>query len=204
MNKTLFIGIAGGTGSGKTTIVKKLKEYFKHQIVCLPHDCYYRDQSSLTLADRKKTNYDHPRSLETNLLIEHIKKLQKGKSVLIPTYDFVVHNRTKKTELIKPKPIVIVEGILIFENEELRNMFDIKVFVDTDADIRFGRKIKRDLVERGRTLEFVMNQYLTMARPMHLQFVEPSKRWADIIIPEGGHNQVALKLLINTIINTLG
>jgi uridine kinase len=197
--KPLVIGIAGGTGSGKTTIANRIKEHFHNRAVFIAHDSYYIDLSSLSLEERGKVNFDHPNSLETNLLVRHIKELMTGKAVEIPIYDFTTHNRTEKTIHVAPKPIIIIEGILIFENEKLRNLFDIKFFVETDADIRLGRRITRDINQRGRTLEFSLHQYLTMSRPMHQIFVEPTKKYADIIIPEGGNNKVAISILIHAI-----
>ncbi|MCL4374638.1 uridine kinase [Patescibacteria group bacterium] len=197
--KPFVIGIAGGTGSGKTTVAKKIRAHFKNKVLYIPHDNYYRDQTQLTLEERKKTNYDHPNSLETNLLIRHLKKLIAGEKVAMPLYDFVVHNRRDQPITVLSKPIIVVEGILIFENQELRNIFDLKLYVDTDADIRLSRKITRDIGERGRTLEFVLHQYLAMARPMHLAFGEPSKKYADLIIPEGGDNHIAVRSIIHAV-----
>lgn len=197
--KPFVIGIAGGTGSGKTTVAEKIRAHFKNRVLYIPHDNYYRDQSHITLEERKKTNYDHPRALETDLLIKHLKQLIKGKSIKMPQYDFVNHTRKKRTIVVSSKSIIVVEGILTFENKLLWDIFDLKLFVDTDADIRLGRKIIRDIKERGRTLEFVMYQYLTMARPMHDAFIEPSKKYADLIIPEGGENHVAIRSIIHAI-----
>lgn len=193
--KPFVVGIAGGTGSGKTTIAHKLAKYFGNSAVCIAHDSYYRDQSKLTLEDRMKTNYDHPASLETTLLIRHIRALTHYKSIKMPVYDFTQHNRSKEVVVVTPKPIIIIEGIHVFSEEQLRNMMDLKIFVDTDADIRLGRRIVRDIQERGRTLEFSLNQYLTMSKPMHEAFVEPSKRYVDIIIPEGGNNEVGISII---------
>jgi len=197
-SKTL-IGIAGGTGAGKSTLVKAIKKHFGSQIVCLSHDSYYRDLSNLTLAKRQKVNFDHPNSLETTLLIKQLQDLLQGKSIAVPVYDFKVSNRTKKIILIKPAPVILVEGILIFANKTLANLFDIKVYVDAQADIRLGRRIKRDIEERGRTLDFSLNQYLTMSKPMHEKFVEPYKQIADIIVPKGGKNKIALNMILKTI-----
>jgi uridine kinase len=194
---TLVIGIAGGTGSGKTTIANYLLESVgPEQIAFLPHDAYYRDLSDLTQEERAQVNFDHPASLETELLIEHIHQLKKGKSIELPSYDFKTHTRNQATLTIEPLPITLIEGILIFAEPDLRKLFDIKIYVDTDADIRFIRRLQRDIIERGRTTQSVINQYLETVRPMHLEFVEPSKRYASLIIPEGGYNQVALDMIV--------
>jgi uridine kinase len=194
---SLVFGIAGGTGSGKTTIADYiLKTVGPEKIVFLPHDAYYRDQTGLTQEERSQVNFDHPSSLETELLIEHINKLKNQETIQLPTYDFKTHSRTQETITIKPQPIIVIEGILIFAEPELRDLFDLKIYVDTDPDIRFIRRLKRDIEERGRTTESVINQYLETVRPMHLEFVEPSKRYASVIIPEGGYNTVALDLIV--------
>lgn len=193
--KPFIVGIAGGTGSGKTTIAHKLARYFGTKAVCIAHDSYYRDQSKLSLEDRKRTNYDHPGSLETTLLIRHIYALTRGKTIKIPVYDFTQHNRSQEVITVTPKQIIIIEGIHVFADEKLRGKMDLKIFVDTDADIRLGRRIVRDIKERGRTLEFSLNQYLTMSKPMHEAFVEPSKKYADIIIPEGGNNEIGISII---------
>ena len=195
----LVIGIAGGTGSGKTTLARKLLHHFKENAVCVAHDSYYRDQSTLSLEERKRTNYDHPDALETPLLVRQLRQLMRNKSIHVPVYDFSQHTRGSATITVLPQKIIILEGILIFHEEALRRLMDLKIFVDTDADIRLGRRIVRDIQERGRTLEFSLHQYLTMSKPMHEAFVEPSKRFADVIIPEGGHNVLGLKVLVNTI-----
>lgn len=193
----LVIGIAGGTGSGKTTVANVIVQRVGvDQIAYLPHDAYYKDLSNLPEAQRAEINFDHPNSLETSLLIEHIKQLKNYQPIHLPIYDFRTHSRTKETRLIKPKPVIIVEGILIFAEAELRPLFDIKIFVDTDADIRFIRRLQRDITERGRSTESVIHQYLSTVRPMHLEFVEPSKRYADVIIPEGGLNSVAIDMVV--------
>jgi len=197
--KTFIIGIAGGTGSGKTTVAKKIKTHFKNRVLYIPHDNYYRNQDHLELEERKKTNYDHPSALETNFLIKHLHQLIKGDTVKMPQYDFVHHTRKKQTVTVSAKSIVIVEGILTFENKPLRDIFDLKLFVDTGADIRLGRRIVRDIKERGRTLDFSLQQYLIMSRPMHNAFVEPSKKYADLIIPEGGENHIAIRSIIYAI-----
>jgi uridine kinase len=195
-NKPLVIGIAGGTGSGKTTVTNViLKRVGARHIALLPHDAYYRDVPDLTLAERERINYDHPDSLETELLIQHIHQLKNWQPVELPVYDFTTHSRTSRTVHIEPRQVILVEGILIFYEPELRPLFDVKIYVDTDADIRFIRRLQRDIVERGRTTESVINQYLSTVRPMHLEFVEPSKRYADVIIPEGGLNTVAMDMV---------
>lgn len=189
------MGIAGGTGSGKTTFTNKLLEMFGDDITVIHHDSYYNVLDHLCFEDRCKVNYDHPDSFETSLMIEDIKKLRNGEDVTIPVYDYSVHNRSKtETEHLKPSKILIIEGILIFENRELCDLMDMKVFVDTDADVRLGRRIKRDIEERGRTVDSVLNQYATTVKPMHEKYVEPSKKNADIIVLEGGRNKVAVDL----------
>lgn len=197
MNKEpLVIAIAGGTGSGKTTISNLITERVGvENITVLNHDAYYRDRMDLPLKKRAKLNYDHPNSLETELLVKHVKALKRGKTVEMPVYDFTTHSRKQDTITISPHPVILVDGILLFVEKELRKLFDVKIFVDTDPDIRFIRRLERDIRERGRTQESVIKQYLKTVRPMHLEFVEPSKRYADIIIPEGGMNQVALDML---------
>jgi len=193
----LVIGIAGGTGSGKTTVANViLKQVGEKHIAYLPHDAYYRDLGDLPYDQKAAMNFDHPDSLETELMIEHIKMLKDGKSVEIPVYDFSIHSRTSRTIRVDPHPVVVVEGILLFVEKELRELLDIRIFVDTDADIRFIRRLQRDITERGRTTEMVIQQYLSTVRPMHLEFVEPSKRYANVIIPEGGLNQVAMDMVI--------
>lgn len=193
----LVIGIAGGSGSGKTTVANiVLQRVGRHRIAYLPHDAYYRDLTSLPVQQRKEVNFDHPDSLESELLIEHIKKLRNWEPVDLPVYDFTNHSRTSQTERVNPQRVILVEGILIFAEAQLRSMFDVKIFVDTDSDLRFIRRLQRDITERGRTTETVINQYLSTVRPMHLEFVEPSKRYADIIIPEGGLNEVAMDMVI--------
>lgn len=201
----LVIGIAGGSGSGKTTLAQLILDQIgREKIAFLPHDAYYRRQDHLTYDERVKVNYDHPNSLETELLIEHIKTLKTGKSINLPIYDFTIHNRGSETKLVEPRSIILVEGILIFYERDLRKMFDVKLFVDADSDIRFIRRLTRDVSERGRSVESVINQYLTTVRPMHLEFVEASKRYADIIIPEGGLNSVALDMVIARLESLLG
>ena len=195
MKDVIVIGIAGGTGSGKSTLVKKIKEEFHDRTTIMSHDFYYKQHNDITFEQRKKLNYDHLESFDTDLMIEHIRELASGREIQRPVYDFTIHNRVDETVTVKPAKVIIVEGILIFENKELRDMFDIKLFIDTDADVRIIRRILRDVSERGRTLESVVNQYLTTGKPMHEQFVEPYKKYADIIIPEGGHNQVAIEMV---------
>ena len=193
----LIIGIAGGTGSGKTTVARVILERVgEEHIAYLPHDAYYKDNAHLPLHERAKINYDHPDSLETTLLIEHLKRLREGFPIERPVYDFTTHSRTAETVTVQPHPIIMVEGILIFAEPELRKLFDVKIFVDTDADIRFIRRLVRDIEERGRTMTSVVEQYLRTVRPMHLEFVEPSKRYADVIIPEGGLNSVAMDMVV--------
>lgn len=193
----LVVGIAGGTGSGKTTVARNIVRGLPEgKSVLLEHDGYYRDFSRLSVDERKRINFDHPDSLETDLLMRDIQDLRDGKSIKKPIYDYVTHTRSAETVPIEPVPVVVVEGILIFTDSELRSSFDIKIFVDTDADMRVLRRLQRDMAERGRSLDSIIKQYYATVRPMHLKFVEPSKRWADVIIPEGGHNAIALDLII--------
>ncbi len=200
MRKPLLIGITGGTGSGKSTVAKAIYRNFKKEsISIIMQDSYYKDQSELTYEERTKTNYDHPHAFDTDLLIRHLNSLIRGEAIEIPIYDFTIHNRKKETLREEPKDIIIVEGILILEDERLRDLFDIKIYVDTDADLRILRRLTRDIRDRGRTLESVIDQYLTVVRPMHLQFIEPTKRYADLIVPEGGKNRVAIDILVSTI-----
>jgi len=195
----IVIGIAGGTGSGKTTLINRIKNEFNDEITILSHDFYYKENSHLPFEEREKLNYDHPNSFETGLMVEHINQLKEGRPVERPVYDFVIHNRRTETIKVEPAKVIIVEGILIFENKELLELFDIKVFIDTDADVRIIRRILRDVRERGRSLDSVINQYLTTVKLMHEEFVDPSKKNADIIIPEGGYNRVALQMLSDRI-----
>ena len=199
MGGILTIGIAGGTGSGKTTITRRLQRQFENRVCTLYHDNYYHAHDHLTMEERAKLNYDEPAAFETDLLVEHLAKLRAGRAVDCPIYDYTVHNRSGQTQHIEPAPVVLVEGILILASPELCKSLDIKVFVDADADVRILRRIVRDVRDRGRSLESVVNQYLTTVKPMHELYVEPSKRKADIIIPEGGHNEVAMELLIRRI-----
>lgn len=195
--KSIVIGVAGGSASGKTTVANRLKEEFKEDVELISHDNYYCAHDKISFEERAKLNYDHPNAFETALMIEHIKALKKGEKIRRPVYDFVTHNRAKETVLVHPARVIIVEGFLIFENKELRDLMDIKLFVDTDSDIRLIRRILRDVKERGRSLESVILQYEQTVKPMHEQFVEPSKRYADVIIPEGGHNEVAMSMLMD-------
>jgi len=197
MGRSLVVGIAGGTGSGKTTVANKLAAAMPEgRCVTIEHDAYYRDQSRLPPEERATINYDHPAALESGLLAEHLRELRAGRPVEAPIYDFATHTRRADKRRIVPAPVIIVEGILVFSDANLREQMDIKIFVDTDADIRLIRRIKRDIAERSRTLESVVEQYESTVRPMHLEFVEPSKRYADLIIPEGGENTVALDFLL--------
>jgi uridine kinase len=196
INNPLILGVAGGSGSGKTTVVSKIIESVgKDQVLLLQHDSYYRDLSHLDLEERKKQNFDHPSSLETELMIRHLDALKQGYQIELPVYDFVAHTRSKETIPTVPKEIILVDGILIYAEPNLREQMDIKIFVDTDDDVRLLRRLKRDITERGRDLDGVLNQYEKFVRPMHLEFVEPSKRYADIIIPRGGENIVALEMV---------
>lgn len=204
MEKPILIGITGGTGSGKSTIADALYSNFsKDRITMIQQDMYYKDQSHLSMEERVKTNYDHPMAFDNDLLVEHLQKLIKGEAIEKPRYDFTIHNRAKDTTTVEPREIIIVEGILILEDERIRDLLDIKVYVDTDADIRILRRLVRDIDERGRTVESVIDQYLKMVRPMHMEFTEPTKRYADIIIPEGGHNYVAIDILMAKISDIL-
>ena len=197
--KPLIIGIAGGTGSGKTTLVDRLKEQFGDDISVLAHDSYYAEHHALSLEDRRALNYDHPAAFDTDRMLQDLEDLKVGKPVQVPVYDYTVHDRLEETREVKPNKVILVEGILIFDNKALRALLDIKLFVDTDADVRILRRIHRDVTERSRTLDTVMEQYLKTVKPMHEQFVEPSKRYADIIIPEGGKNTVALMMIMQRI-----
>ena len=193
----LVIGIAGGSGSGKTTVAQEiLQRVGRERIAFLQHDSYYKDLSGLPPTQRAQINFDHPNSLETELLIQHVASLRDGKAVEVPIYDFSTDRRTSQTFTVQPQRVILVEGILIFTEATLREMFDVKIFVDTDADLRFIRRLERDLAERGRTTESVIKQYQSTVRPMHLEFVEPSKRYADVIIPEGGFNTAALDMVV--------
>ncbi|EII2015215.1 uridine kinase [Staphylococcus pseudintermedius] len=197
---TTIIGIAGGSGSGKTSVTNKIMNNLEgHSVALIEQDYYYKDQSHLTFEQRLKTNYDHPFAFDNDLLIQNLKSLQSGQNVEVPTYDYTNHTRSDKTIAFQPKDVIIVEGIFALENEELRNMMDVKIYVDTDADLRILRRLVRDTKERGRTMESVIDQYLTVVRPMHNQFIEPTKKFADIIIPEGGSNKVAIDIMTTKI-----
>ncbi len=195
----LVIGIAGGTGSGKTTLMKNIISRFGDVMTVISHDNYYRRRDELTYEERCKINYDEPAALETDLMAYHLDLLRKGETIECPVYDFTQHNRSNETVTVVPKSVIIVEGILIFENEPLRDLMDIKIFVDTDADVRLCRRIKRDVNKRGRTLESVLTQYQETVKPMHEKYVEPSKKYADIVVPEGGKNLVALDMIMGRI-----
>lgn len=200
----LVIGIAGGTGSGKTTVVKKIADQFPEEdVAILSHDSYYFDNSHLSLEERRSKNFDHPDSIEFDLMIEHVNKLKKGEAVNEPIYSFITCTRASETNVISPKKVLIIEGILCLTNKKLRNLMDLKVFVDCDSDVRLSRVILRDILERGRNLEQVLTRYENTVRPSHLQFIEPTKRFADIIIPQGGKNLVAIDILTNHINQTL-
>jgi uridine kinase len=194
---SFVIGVAGGSGSGKTTVVRRIVDSLgPEEVTLLDHDRYYRDRNDLRLEERAALNYDHPHALETDLLVQHVRELKSGKAVDVPQYDFTRHARLSETTTFQPRRALIVEGILVFTDAALRDLMDIKVFVDTDSDTRFIRRLRRDVAERGRTMESVIDQYQHTVKPMHLEFVEPSKRYADVIIPLGGHNTVAVELLL--------
>jgi uridine kinase len=196
----LVIGIAGGTGSGKTTVVKKIMEQFPSgEVAVLSHDSYYYDSGHLSLEERRKKNFDHPDSIEFNLMVEHVKQLKKGKSIKEPVYSFITCQRLHETKTVQPKKVLIIEGILCLTNEALRKLMDIRIYVDCDSDVRLSRVIQRDMAERGRDVQQVLKRYEETVRPSHLQFIEPTKRFADIIIPQGGMNKVAIHLLTNHI-----
>ncbi|MEZ4557033.1 MAG: uridine kinase [Caldilineaceae bacterium] len=196
----LVIGVAGGSGSGKTTVSTRIQEIVgRTHITYIQHDHYYRDRPDLSRAERAKVNYDHPDSLETPLMVEHLRTLRAGQPVDAPLYNFATHRRMEETQRLEPARVILVEGILIFVEPALRELLDMRIFVDTDADLRFIRRLQRDINERGRSLDSVINQYLETVRPMHLEFVEPSKRYADIIVPAGGHNRVAMEMIVSRI-----
>lgn len=197
MKRPLLLGITGGTGSGKSTVTHEILRCLPEEsISIIEQDAYYKDQSSLTYEERVKTNYDHPDAFDTPLLVKHLNMMLNGHAIEKPRYDFSIHNRLKETTRVEPRDIIMLEGILILQERDVRNLLDIKIYVDTDPDVRIIRRITRDIKERGRTYESVINQYLNVVRPMHLQFVEPSKRYADIIIPEGGFNHVAVDIIV--------
>ena len=199
-SRCVVIGVAGGSGSGKTTVVRRIVESIgTDQVAVLEHDRYYRDRGALRLEERAALNYDHPDALETDLLVRHLVELRAGRPIQLPVYDYTTYTRRPMTEPVEPRTAVIVEGILIFVDAALRELMDVKVFVDTDDDTRFIRRLTRDVAERGRTMESVIEQYLSTVKPMHLEFVEPSKRYADIIVPQGGHNTVAIDMLLTLI-----
>lgn len=199
MEEVVIIGVAGGSASGKTTVANRLKEEFAESVALLNHDCYYKAHDEMPFEERCKLNYDHPTAFDTERLIQDILQLKNGNSIERPVYDYGIHNRAKETVKVDPARVIIVEGFLIYENIELRNLMDIKIFVDTDADERIIRRILRDVKERGRSLDSIINQYTETVKPMHEQFVEPTKKYADVIIPRGGMNEVAVKMLIERI-----
>ncbi|MFD1389354.1 uridine kinase [Oceanobacillus oncorhynchi subsp. oncorhynchi] len=203
-NKPVVIGVAGGSGSGKTSVTRAIYERFKEtSILVIEQDAYYKDQSHLPFEERLKTNYDHPLAFDNDLLVEHLQQLLEYKSIEKPIYNYKVHNRSTETIHVEPKEVIIVEGILILEDANLVDLMDIKVFVDTDADLRIIRRLLRDIKDRGRTLDSVIDQYIQVVRPAHMQFIEPSKRYADLIIPEGGENHVAVDIMASKIENIL-
>lgn len=203
MGDYLVIEIAGGSGSGKTTLTNQIAAQFLEQVTVIKHDNYYKAHDDMDYDERSRLNYDHPNAFDTELMIEHLKALKQGKSVECPIYDYTIHNRSKDTITIAPNKVIIVEGILIFENKDLCDLMDIRIFVDTDADLRIIRRIQRDVMERARSLESVINQYLETVKPMHEQYVEPSKKNANVIVPEGGYNQAAMEMIRNHIKNHL-
>ena len=198
-NNIMIIGVAGGTGSGKTTLARHIANAFGDRVAVITHDSYYRAQNDKSIEERALQNYDHPDAFETDLLCRHLEMLANGQAVDVPVYDYTIHNRADTTVRVEPKPVIVLEGILLFSDEELRNKMDLKIFVDTDADERILRRIMRDTAERGRTLESVIKQYLTTVKPMHDAFVEPFKRYADVIVPGGGDNPAALDMIITRI-----
>jgi uridine kinase len=198
--KPVVIGVAGGSGSGKTSVTKAIFEQFQgHSILMIEQDYYYKDQANLPFEERLKTNYDHPLAFDNDLLIEHLHQLLDYKTIEKPVYDYKMHTRSSETIVVEPKDVIILEGILILEDERLRDLMDIKLYVDTDADLRIIRRMLRDIKERGRSIDSVIDQYISVVRPMHNQFIEPTKRYADVIIPEGGHNHVAIDLMVTKI-----
>ena len=203
MSDVIVIGVAGGTGSGKTTLVKALVNRFGDTITVLSHDNYYKRHDELSYEERTKLNYDHPDAFDTDMMIEHLLQLKSGTAIECPTYDYTIHNRAEETITIEPRKVIVVEGILIFASKVLCDLMDIKIFVDADADVRLCRRIRRDVKKRGRTIDSVIDQYLTTVKPMHEHFIEPSKRLADIIVPEGGHNNVAYEMIVNAILKRI-
>ena len=199
MENILVIGIAGGSGSGKTTLMNRIVERFEDNITVLSHDSYYKRHDDMTYEERCQLNYDEPNALETELMVQHLDQLKNGQAIDCPVYDFTVHNRSDAVQRIEPRSVIIVEGILIFQNKQLRDLMDIRIFVDTDADIRLCRRVKRDVNKRGRSLESVLTQYQQTVKPMYEKYVEPSKKYAHILVPEGGKNAVALDLVVNLI-----
>lgn len=198
--KPVVIGIAGGSGSGKTSVTRSIYDRFKgHSILMIEQDSYYKDQAHLPFEERLKTNYDHPFAFDNDLLIQHLQRLLEYQAVEKPVYDYALHTRSEEIIMVEPKDVIILEGILVLEDERLRNLMDMKLYVDTDADIRIIRRLFRDIKERGRSMDSVIDQYVNVVRPMHNQFIEPTKRYADIIIPEGGHNHVAIDLMVTKI-----
>ncbi|WP_280768575.1 uridine kinase [Salipaludibacillus daqingensis] len=198
--KPVIIGVAGGSGSGKTTVANEIYSQFPAQsILMLEQDAYYKDQTHLPMEERLKTNYDHPLAFDNQLILDHLKRLLNRESVEKPVYDYPNHTRSEKVIKVEPRDVIILEGILILEDDRLRDMMDIKLFVDTDSDLRIIRRLMRDIQERGRTIDSVIDQYTSVVRPMHLQFIEPTKRYADIIVPEGGHNHVAIDLMVTKV-----
>lgn len=203
MGDYLVIGIVGGSGSGKTTLTNQIAAQFLEQVTVIKHDNYYKAHDDMDYDERSRLNYDHPNAFDTELMIEHLRALKQGKSIECPIYDYTIHNRSKDTITIVPNKVIIVEGILIFENKDLCDLMDIRIFVDTDADLRIIRRIQRDVMERARSLESVINQYIETVKPMHEQYVEPSKKNANVIVPEGGYNQAAMEMIRNHIKNHL-
>ena len=199
MGNVLVIGIAGGSGSGKTTLTNQIAAKFPEEVTVIKHDNYYKKHDEMSYEERSRLNYDHPNAFDTDLMIRDLKRLKQGETIECPVYDFTIHNRSKNTLTITPGKVIIVEGILIFENKELCDLMDIRIFVDTDADVRIIRRIQRDVMERARSLESVIGQYMNTVKPMHEQFVEPSKKNASLIVPEGGYNQVAMEMILNQI-----
>lgn len=203
MDKVIIVGVAGGSASGKTTVVREIRERFGEQVEVLIHDAYYRDQAHLTMEERVKNNYDHPNAYETDRMVEDLRHLISGEVIYRPEYDFTIHTRSDKTVAVCPKRVIIVEGILVLENKELRDLMDIKIYVDTDSDERLMRRIERDTVERGRTVDSVLKQYRETVKPMHEQYVEPSKKFADLILPHGGENKIGMEIILKHLLSIL-